>query len=467
MVKTDENKPVEIKEMLERVYGIKISYWKAWKAKEIAMQLVRGKPEESFMGLPCYLWLLNQANPGTISAYQVDMENCFEQCFLALGPSVAGFRSCMRPVIAIDACFLKGRYRGKLFHDTCMGGNNQIYQLAFGVAATENDESWTWFFKKLLFISNRHPSIEKCCKQEFLDATYGICMFHLCLNMASRYKVKEKDLLYGVAKAYTKIDFEEKLNHIRHTRKEIYEYLMNADPSKWALCLFPSWRYSVMTTNIVESMNVVLREAREFPIIGMLEIIRMKLQGWFHDRLRMANKWTNTLTPYAERKLGKRDDKSHHFNLHLIDAFRFYVLDGRRDATVDINLRTCPCNVFQLNQLHCPHAIKACRERDMTIYNICSRFYNIECLTLAYSIPVNPVPHRSEWYRLVPESVQSVLMGPPVIRNKKGRRKNKGVSSQGEEIIRKHCSRCRQLGHNKQICTKNEYVPVHQHEKIA
>ncbi|GAA0183110.1 hypothetical protein LIER_30582 [Lithospermum erythrorhizon] len=66
----------------------------------------------------------------------------------------------------------------------------------------------------LVFISDCHPSIEKCCLKEFSDVVYGICMFHLGLNMAARYKVKAKKFLYGVAKAYTEIEFEERIHQI-------------------------------------------------------------------------------------------------------------------------------------------------------------------------------------------------------------------------------------------------------------
>ncbi|GAA0159849.1 hypothetical protein LIER_16539 [Lithospermum erythrorhizon] len=52
MVKDDENGPGDIMDILQLVYGIKISYWKSWKAKEIATQLVRGKLEISFTRLP-------------------------------------------------------------------------------------------------------------------------------------------------------------------------------------------------------------------------------------------------------------------------------------------------------------------------------------------------------------------------------------------------------------------------------
>ncbi|GAA0141008.1 hypothetical protein LIER_02250 [Lithospermum erythrorhizon] len=97
---------------------------------------------------------------------------------------------------------------------------------------------------------------------------------------------------------------------------------------------------------------------------------------------------------------------------------------------------------FQLNQLPCSHAIRACRERDLSIYTVASRLYTLECLRMAYAIPVNPVQHRSEG----------------------GRRKNKRIPSQGEEITRKRCGRCREYGHNKKTCIGN-YVPMGTHDK--
>ncbi|GAA0175593.1 hypothetical protein LIER_28735 [Lithospermum erythrorhizon] len=393
MIKNDENDTIRMQEMLESKYGMKVSYWKAWKARQIGNHIVRGTPESSLLGLPSYLWLLEEANPETYTAYQLDKNNCFEAWFLALGSSIGGFRTCIRPVIAVDESHLKGRYKGKLY------GNNQIYPLAFCVAATENDHIWSWFFEKfhhvigarddLVFIFYRHPSIEKCCLKEFPDAVYGICMFHLGLNMAARYKVKAKEFLYGVAKAYTEIDFKEMIHQVQATKKNVYDYLIDANPKKWDRCYFSARRYSIMTTNIPESMIALLKEACEFPILEMLEIIRTKLQGWFHDRLQLAKQWTSTLTPYAERKLSKRDDKSRHFKIYPIDQWRFYMLDGQDNATVDINLQTCTCMKFQLNQLPCSHAIRDSKERGLSIYTVASSLYTLECLRMAYAILVN------------------------------------------------------------------------------
>lgn len=68
MVKDEILSPPRIREMLERVFGIKISYWKAWKAKEIAQKLIRGSAEESYLSISSYLWLIERENPGTWGA---------------------------------------------------------------------------------------------------------------------------------------------------------------------------------------------------------------------------------------------------------------------------------------------------------------------------------------------------------------------------------------------------------------
>ncbi|GAA0157700.1 hypothetical protein LIER_14912 [Lithospermum erythrorhizon] len=55
MVKDDNSSPGNIAKMLEKVYDMKITYWKVWKAKEIVTQLIRGNPEAS-CHLTCGCW---------------------------------------------------------------------------------------------------------------------------------------------------------------------------------------------------------------------------------------------------------------------------------------------------------------------------------------------------------------------------------------------------------------------------
>ncbi|GAA0185289.1 hypothetical protein LIER_32577 [Lithospermum erythrorhizon] len=85
MVIEDGMGPNKIREFVQRVHGVNISYWKAWKAKEIGVHLVRGGAAESYTRLVAYFWLLEKSNPRTYSTYQLSENSCFKQCFWLWG----------------------------------------------------------------------------------------------------------------------------------------------------------------------------------------------------------------------------------------------------------------------------------------------------------------------------------------------------------------------------------------------
>ncbi|CAG7871133.1 unnamed protein product, partial [Brassica rapa] len=48
-------------------HNIRISYWKAWRSREFALQYAKGSFNTSYKLLPEYLQKLVVANPGTIA----------------------------------------------------------------------------------------------------------------------------------------------------------------------------------------------------------------------------------------------------------------------------------------------------------------------------------------------------------------------------------------------------------------
>ena len=67
-------------------------------------------------------------------------------------------------------------------------------------------------------------------------------------------------------------------------------FITNAHPRHWATVYFPGRRYGHLTSNIAESLNSWLLQARDLPIEGMLEAIRVKLMGWYAERRGFATK---------------------------------------------------------------------------------------------------------------------------------------------------------------------------------
>nr|XP_028949183.1 uncharacterized protein LOC103401792 [Malus domestica] len=219
-------RPKDIIEDMRAQVGVNMSYEKAWRAREHAFDMIRGSPEESFAALHAYCTMLESKNPGTITHIETDDNNHFLYFFMAMGASIRGFRGSMRPVVAVDGTFLKGKYLGTLFVVVCHDGQNQIYPLAFGVGDLENDASWTWFLTKLrsaigevadlVFVSDRHGSIGKVVQTVFPEAYHGACMYHVAGNMRNKFGDDETmfKLYYTAAKAYLVSEFNSVMTDI-------------------------------------------------------------------------------------------------------------------------------------------------------------------------------------------------------------------------------------------------------------
>ena len=136
-----DHMPKKIMEDMQRSYGIKMSYNKAWRSREKALMAVRGTVEDSYGRLPSYLYKLEMKNPGTITDIQTDEIGHFRYMFMSLGVSIRGFKSWCRPVLCVDASFLKHKIGGQLLVAIALDANEQLYPVAFGVVDSENNNS--------------------------------------------------------------------------------------------------------------------------------------------------------------------------------------------------------------------------------------------------------------------------------------------------------------------------------------
>ena len=61
-------------------------------------------------------------------------------------------------------------------------------------------------------------------------------------------------------------------------------YLADVGVERWARPHSNGNRYNIMTTGIVECMNVVLKYARDLSVVRKVEKLRNLLQRWFSNR---------------------------------------------------------------------------------------------------------------------------------------------------------------------------------------
>jgi hypothetical protein len=79
----------------------------------------------------------------------------FKRLYISFAALKTGFLQGCRFMIGVDACFLKGRYKGQLTAAIGSESNNSMYPLSIVVVEAETKDSWTWFLEAL--ISNLSP----------------------------------------------------------------------------------------------------------------------------------------------------------------------------------------------------------------------------------------------------------------------------------------------------------------------
>ncbi|XP_019246520.1 PREDICTED: uncharacterized protein LOC109226180 [Nicotiana attenuata] len=115
----------DIIEDIQKQHGIEVSYMKAWRAKEIAMAMIRGSPSDSYKELPKYFYMLEQTNPGTVTKLHKSEDGCFLYAYVSLYASIKGWEHC-RPIMVVDGSFLKAAYKGTILTACTQDGAGEL-----------------------------------------------------------------------------------------------------------------------------------------------------------------------------------------------------------------------------------------------------------------------------------------------------------------------------------------------------
>ncbi|KAH0642535.1 hypothetical protein KY290_035295 [Solanum tuberosum] len=326
------------------------------------------------------------------------------------------------------------------------------YFLAFGACIKEIviDEP------NLCFISDRHKSITNDIVNVYNHAHHGYCMRHLSENIRVNHHCGDYlYLYYNAANAYSLEEFD---NHFVEFKNKcpVAAIVLEHDISfeKWRRAHFPGNRYDVMTTNIVESLIVMLIDEREYAVSYIFNSIAKRFGELFRERHACILKsMGNQMVPVAEKITRKK----------MIEGLLVCGECNRgRQSIYRVQCRCyCLCGPTGKIKIPCAHAIAALRskhenEYGMSIYEYSSPLYKAEAYLLAYMDSINVVPLESEW--CVPEELLNVNILPPLVDTKLGRKIRKRVKDIGENFKSKRrnkCLICKRTGHKRTTCVNN------------
>nr|XP_009617029.1 uncharacterized protein LOC104109429 [Nicotiana tomentosiformis] len=149
-----------------------------------------------------------------------------------------------------------------------------------------------------------------------------------------------------MAKAYTVEKFDYHMAEVERIDKRVKDYLINVGYERWSRAHSTVNKTLTMTSNIAESINAVLKAARE---------------------LQMAPS----------------------------TSYLYSVLDKGKQRIMFLKDRTCICRRFQLDELPCAHAWAVLKYKYIDHIDYCSVYYTRNYLLKAYEILIYPVPDKN------------------------------------------------------------------------
>ncbi|XP_024004068.1 uncharacterized protein LOC112081540 [Eutrema salsugineum] len=271
-------------------YNITASYWKCWKAKELAIYSAHGTEETSFKLLPIYLHVLKYANPDTITHLITESERdekegkCitrFKSVFMALAACISGWKH-LKQVVVVDGTHLTGKYKGCLLTANGQDANYQI---------------------PLILLLSRIGTVElpKLIRKWDPQSRHGACLVHIQRNVHGKYKGSgQKGLVGKAGEAFTVSNFKKLYARLKDVDYGCWEYMEKIPLALWTRSHFSGQRYNLTSNNIAESLNNALLAPRDSPIVAMLEFIRRMLSRWLECRIETIQKMDGDITEVNE-----------------------------------------------------------------------------------------------------------------------------------------------------------------------
>ncbi|KAL4282037.1 hypothetical protein GQ457_03G025760 [Hibiscus cannabinus] len=464
-------KPRSLREAVIHDYIYPVPLTKCYRAKQFAIELIEGKHKSQYSRIYDYLSELRLTNPGTTTVCQLD-DRVFQRMYICLQACKEGFKSC-RPIICLDGCHLKGYHQGHLLAAVGVDANDCIYPIAFAVVDSENHSSWCWFLEILAkdleltnshyvsFMTDKQKGLVEGLPEIFPHSEHRTCVRHLYMNFKLKFTGKAlKDALWKAARATYLREFEVALAELKTLSPKAHEWLAGKDPRNWSKSHFScNSKCDMVLNNLYESFNKFILDARDKPIITMLEIIRTKIMQRIAKKKDEADKWSTVLCPKIQKKLDAAIESSNRCWPTHAGGYKFQISCGpHTQHAVDLSEHTCSCRKWQLTGIPCHHAISAIfllDQRPDAFVDVCYKTITQQAI---YSHMIEPVRGLDQW---TPDTTCLPIL-PPVQKRPPGRpqknrkkevdEKNDHSRKVGKKGLRMTCSKCGQSGHNVRTC---------------
>ncbi|CAI9105969.1 OLC1v1005011C1 [Oldenlandia corymbosa var. corymbosa] len=318
-------------------------------------------------------------------------------------------------------------------------------------------------------------------RRKAIEACYGswidnftelpwYCLRHVRNNMVAKHKkqiARTNLVCWKMGKKRQNHKFLKFQQQLRECNEAGLAYMMAIPRGRWSLAYDQDYaRWGMLTTNIFESYNNVLKGVRFLPIRAVVESTLAKTIKFFRDQYADALKCNTPIGDKYWKKFCKYENTAATHKVELYDFQQqvYGVITGWRhigkggnEHKVEYRDWRCSCKKWQTYMLPCSHALAVCRWIGDHPENIIHEYYKTSTWREQFRHSrFVPVPRREEWvspgWNLVPDYVNLVLYN--AVGRQQQRRFLMSMDYTGRGA-RRRCRRCGSRDHLTRHCHRS------------
>ncbi|KAL0387856.1 UNVERIFIED_CONTAM: hypothetical protein Sradi_2667400 [Sesamum radiatum] len=187
---------------------------------------------------------------------------------------------------------------------------------------------------RVCLISDRHSGLISAINYvpafKFPRGVHRFCLRHVCSNFNKKFNnIRLKDLCWRAGAEVNARKFERIMTEIRELNEEAYNWLEMIDKTQWTLSHDSGWRTGILTTNMSECVNGVLKGARRLPIVAIVQITFHRSVRYFLERTTRCHRMLNANQEWAD------------FAFRIFEARQAEA--GSHTYVVKLKHKTCSC----------------------------------------------------------------------------------------------------------------------------
>ena len=193
------------------------------------------------------------------------------------------------------------------------------------------------------------------------SAEHKCCATHIYANWRKKHKgAMFKRVFWAAAKCCTTTSFDEAMENLKTLSREAHKDLMTQNPKYWSKAFFSTTsKCDIVDNNLSKTFNGFILEAREKPIISMLEDIRVALMVRMQEKREKTFKKGGNICSRIMEKLEENKGISRFCKTVWNGDTQYEVQHMDDRFTVDLEQKTCSCRAWDLNGIPCSHGVSA------------------------------------------------------------------------------------------------------------